>query len=248
MKTHLYFSIFVYSLLSSFHAHASVVNQNLLISEIMYNPASASDDNWEWVELANIGNTSIDLSGWVADDGNRSAVSEANIASGRIDAGGTAVLYNAKTPLADFIAAWGEGINLVAVSQWSGLNNGGDKFGLWSSMTNYLDDNSEHARAEASVSYRDKAPWPIDDGAASIYLTNLIAGAGEPEDWALSVDGVDFAYASQPAGSNAGVNIGSPGELAAVPLPAAIWVFGSAIAALFGFSARSRSVFGHRSF
>ncbi|HMB89550.1 MAG TPA: lamin tail domain-containing protein, partial [Rhodothermales bacterium] len=66
----------------------------LVISEIMYNPASA-EDNWEWIEVYNSGTTPVDLSGFVVDDINSVAHSAANIASGTIAAGETGILYNA---------------------------------------------------------------------------------------------------------------------------------------------------------
>ncbi|ESA36976.1 endonuclease exonuclease phosphatase [Leptolyngbya sp. Heron Island J] len=182
---------------------------DLVISEIMFNPASAESD-WEWVELFNAGANAVDLSGYVIDDNNGTAVSSANIASGVIQAGETAILYNADAVSeADFTAAWGTGINLVAVTDWSalGLNNGGDTIGLWDSFASYSGDNQTQANALISVSY----DGTLDDGAGSIYLTDL----RDQNSFALSGDGVvtpaGDAYTSRAAGGNSGNDIGSPG-------------------------------------
>ena len=182
---------------------------DLVISEVMFNPASDEDD-WEWVELFNAGNSAVDLSGFVLDDNNGTAVGSANIASGVIEAGATAVLYNTDDVSAtDFSAAWGAGINLIPVTDWSALqlNNGGDTVGLWDSFANYTGDNQTQANALISVTYPN-----IDDGFGSVYLTDL----ADPSSFALSTDGVatpagGSAYTSRAAGGNSGSDIGSPG-------------------------------------
>ena len=95
---------------------APVAEVELVISEIMYNPASAEDD-WEWVEVYNAGSSEVDLTGFVIDDINSLAHPGSNIAGGTVAAGGTAVLYNADDLSAvDVEAAWGTGIPLVPVS------------------------------------------------------------------------------------------------------------------------------------
>jgi hypothetical protein len=67
---------------------------NIVINEIMYDP-SGSDDNAEWVEIYNGGNSAIDLTGWnlTDNDGNRFVLS----ASGSIPAGGYLVTHLAQT-------------------------------------------------------------------------------------------------------------------------------------------------------
>lgn len=185
---------------------------DLVISEIMFNPSSSEDD-WEWVELFNAGDSAVDLSGYVIDDINSTAVTDANIASGVIQAGETAVLYNADdVSAADFTAAWGTGINLVAVTDWFalGLNNGssGDTIGLWDSFASYTGDNQTQDNALISVTY----DGTLDDGAGSIYLTDLT----DQTSFVLSTDGAmtpagGDAYVSQAAGGNSGSDVGSPG-------------------------------------
>ncbi len=47
----------------------------------MYDPASTEDD-WEWIELTNLGNAPVNLSGFVLDDASTSAHASANISGG----------------------------------------------------------------------------------------------------------------------------------------------------------------------
>jgi predicted extracellular nuclease len=188
----------------------------VVISEIMYNPASAEDD-WEWVEIVNIGDGPADLGGWVIDDINAVAHGAANIATGTVPAGGSAILYNADDISAgDFADAWGSGANLIAVTGWSAmaLNNGGDTIGLWSDFASYVGDNTAQVNAVESVTYDDVGPWPSDDGSGSIYLTDLAADRNDGANWALSTVGaatpVNDAYQSVALGGNGGNDIGSP--------------------------------------
>ncbi|MBM7066357.1 ExeM/NucH family extracellular endonuclease [Actibacterium sp. 188UL27-1] len=191
---------------------------SIIFSEIMFNPTSSEDD-WEWVEIVNTGAAAVDLSGWVFDDFNSVALSEANITAGTVGAGGSAILYNSDDlAAADFEAAWGAGLNLVGVSNWNAaaMNNGGDTIGLWSSFADYDGDNTDQANAQISFAYPN-----IDDGAGSIYLTDLALDPTNPDNWALSTDGaetpVGTAAASAAAGGNSGSDVGSPAALTPPP-------------------------------
>lgn len=131
----------------------------LRISEIMYNPASAEPD-WEWIELYNPGTVDVNLAGYVIDDDDGVALSAANIVAGIVPAGGTAVLFDADDiDASDFTAAWGTGINLVAVSDWSllGLNNTGDRLGLWRNFGRYSGDEVAHNNTLDDVFFDDSA-------------------------------------------------------------------------------------------
>lgn len=200
---------------------------DLVISEIMYNPASAEND-WEWVEVYNAGSSTVDLSGFVIDDINSLAVTAPNIASGSVAPGGTAILYNADDlSVADFEGGWGTGINLVAVTDWNAmsLNNGGDTVSLWENSTDHSSDHTTHANALVTVAYDDSSGWPSDDGAGSIFLTDLAADANVGANWSLSTVGATTpaggeAYQSAAAGGNGGSDVGSPGgTLPEPPMP-----------------------------
>jgi|GEM_PF-116254 len=196
------------------------VEPTVIISEIMYNPASP-EDAWEWVEIFNFGDAAVDLAGFVLDDGNNSFHASANILEGVVEAGETAVLFNADDISAEtFADAWGDGLNLVAVSDWgaNGLNNGGDTVALWSSFADYSGDETTFANAVDIVVYDDSDPFPADDGAASIFLTDLTADNDDGANWALSSVGGATptgvgrqSDAGEGEDANSGADIGSPG-------------------------------------
>lgn len=115
-----------------------VVEAELIVSEVMYDPASA-EDRWEWIEVHNTGAVAIDLDGYVIDrvgDRERLALSPNIVASlvyeqrvvdnpTVVPAGGIAVLYNGPGLGYDpdrFRAAWPEtpvGTRLIGVNGWS---------------------------------------------------------------------------------------------------------------------------------
>ena len=92
----------------------------LIISEIMYDPASA-EPAWEWVEVFNNTGSTIDFGAthYVFDDDDEASLATANITSGTIAQGATGVLFNASgsgNTLANMQAAWGQGINFIPVT------------------------------------------------------------------------------------------------------------------------------------
>ncbi|MDB9519100.1 Calx-beta domain-containing protein [Roseofilum reptotaenium CS-1145] len=199
------------------------ITSPLVISEIMYDPAS-SEDNWEWIEVYNSGSSTVDLSGYVLDDNNSIAQGSANIASGSIAAGTSAILFNDDDlDASDFEAAWGTGITFIGVTGWSNieLNNTGETVSLWDSFTSYSSDHIAHANAIETVDYS-SAGFPDPTG-ASIYLTNLTADNTVGSNWGTSTVGgstpLGTGYLSADAGGNSGNDIGSPGgTLSAVTL------------------------------
>jgi predicted extracellular nuclease len=187
---------------------------SLVISEIMYNPASIPDNPWEWVELVNAGTTVVDLAGFVLDDDDLEVLSAPNISAGSIAPGETAILFDTENNDAPaFTAAWGAGMNLVPVTDWPELSNQSDRVALWDNLDNY--NNRNFANAVDDVAYNDISPWPLDDGISSIYLTDLNSDNSLGANWALSVVSVNtpagIVYESNPAGDNNATNIGSPG-------------------------------------
>jgi len=193
-------------------AAATASAQSIAITEIMFNPAFNPDNTWEFVEIRNTGDSTVDLTGWVLDDIGGSPVTEANIPGGSIPAGGTAVLYNSALSAAEVEAAWGTGINLIAVDNWQALNNSGtEQFGLWDSIVSHAGRDFGTAIAQVTYSGSGEDGWPVDDGAASFYLTNPFVDGNVGSNWALSTDGVDGAYVSAPAGTGPDSSVGSPG-------------------------------------
>tara|TARA_A100000171_G_scaffold52985_1_gene75012 strand:+ start:8091 stop:12812 length:4722 start_codon:yes stop_codon:yes gene_type:complete len=199
-------------------------SSQLVISEIMYNPNSDEDD-WEYLEVYNTGGTAIDLAGYVVDDNNGVAQGAANIAAGTIAAGTSAILYNADDiSAADFTAAWGT-VNLIAVTNWSAmsLNNSGDTVGIWEDFASYSGDNVTQANVLDNVAFDDSTPWPVDNNAASIYLSDLTADNDDGANWTLSTDGgatpLFEGYTSLATNGNSGGDVGSPGVSSTAVLP-----------------------------
>ena len=194
--------------------------RTLIVTEIMYNPASEPDGHWEYVELYNWGDEAIDLAGWCFDRDGVSPLAAANIASGTIPPGETALLFNADdNSVAAMEAAWGTVINWVAVTAWPELDNTGGRIGLWSSLDTYA--GRDFNKSVQDITYVNATPWPEDDDQASVYLVDYETDQLRGESWALSVSSVDGAYESNPAGDNDAVNLGSPSYTFAPFVPAA---------------------------
>ena len=186
---------------------------DLVISEIMYAPAS-SQPIWEWLEVYNAGSATIDLTNFVLDDDDGTAIAAPNIAAGSIAPGQTAILYNADLAQANFTEAWDAGINLVPVTNWPELDDSDDDVALWPSFSSYQ---IGFGAAEDRVNYNSSGSWPVSNNAASIYLTNLSANNNNGSNWALSAIGnsspTSKAYESAIALlGNSGLDIGSPGS------------------------------------
>ncbi|WP_198037231.1 M4 family metallopeptidase [Maribacter hydrothermalis] len=201
------------------------IASDLVITEIMYNP-SGTDGVWEWIEVYNKGTQPINLSGYVLDDNQGTALVIANINSGSIAPQESAVLFDATLTEAQFEEAWGD-VNLIAVLDFPSLgNNGGDSIGIWNSFSSYNGDNQTQLNTVEKVDYSNELPWPTDDGFASIFLTDLTADNKLAENWELSVVGLvtplNTGYLSIGVHGNSGTDIGSPGIPNAIDVQAPI--------------------------
>ncbi len=206
-------------LLSSFllfFAFSSLA-QNLQITEIMYNPGGR-DTNWEWVEIYNNSDDTIDLSGYVFDDNAATGLSQSNITNGLIAPLNSVVLINAENiTVEEFKEVWGN-INVVGVSDWPTLGNGGDTIGLWDSFQSYEGDQQSQLNAIETLTYdNNEAGWPNDDGNSSISLINVTADNTIGSNWMLSSDENDLpvppAFVGNEANGNSGIDVGSPGKV-----------------------------------
>lgn len=194
-----------------------MMNSDIIITEIMYNP-SGSDTDWEWIEIYNSSNVTIDLNGYVLDDASGVQLSEANISSGSIAPQESAILFDVDGVTAEqFKDVWGN-VNLIAVTNWSALGNGsGDSIGIWSSFESYDNDNQLQLNTIEQVVYKNNEEgWPDDNGMSSIYLTVLDQDNTVGSNWVLSIDGVETplnaTYTSNEIHGNSGNDIGSPGS------------------------------------
>ncbi|MBN2439729.1 MAG: lamin tail domain-containing protein [Spirochaetales bacterium] len=191
-------------------------DSRIIITEIMYNPDSP-DIEWEWIELYNRSDSFIDLSGWVVDDGNKTPHKSPNITSGIIPSHGTGILFNNDLISAvEFESAWRDGINVIPVTDWGtmGLNNSGDKIGIWNSFDAYNGDHELFTNTICAIHYSEELSWPAADGSASLYLTDLDADYRDGNQWALSSIGMTtplgICYQSISENTNSGGDIGSP--------------------------------------
>lgn len=203
----------------------------LLISEIMYDPASP-DATWEWVELYNNTGATINFGAtpYVFHDtttGNTGDLTEANIASGVLAQGKTAVLFSSDLNIDQMKAAWDPGNTLgalfIPVDNFPALNNGGDTIAVWDSLADYQNDaasmtpNRTTDQAITAISYDDAAPWPTTTSRQSIHLVNLASSASSGASWARSV-AADLAASANAAAVvdsvaiHPGGDLGSPGQ------------------------------------
>lgn len=164
-----------------------VMESNLMITEIMYNPGGA-DSDWEWIEIYNNSSIPIDLSGYVLDDNSATQLGASNIASGILEPNQSAVLFDVAGVTAEqFQDVWGN-VNLIPVTNWSALgNSAGDSIGIWDSFESYDDDNQTQANTVDKVVYKNGEDfWPPDDGKSSIFLIALDFDNSLGGNWSLS--------------------------------------------------------------
>lgn len=200
-------------------------NLDILITEIMYNPNSA-DADWEWIEIYNNSSSAIDLSNFILDDDDATALGSSNITSGILQAGGAVIIMDEiSTSQSNFSDAWGAGISYATLgSNWPGLGNSGDRIGLWANASEY--DSRNFANAIDDVTYEDgTSSWPSENGSASIYYNDgtFAADNNAGGNWTLSTVStatpVGTGFQSSVNGTtNTGADIASPSGDLALPV------------------------------
>jgi hypothetical protein len=147
---------------------------NVLISEIMYNPAGTSEDT-EFLELWNPGADVVDLSGVAFTDGIGFAFADGQF----LGAGARLLLVR---NLAAFESAYGTGLPVAGVYT-GGLDNAGETLALTGPAA------GGGTVVLQSFAYDDIAPWPLEADGAGHSLTR-VEGTGDPADpasWRISV-------------------------------------------------------------
>jgi len=194
-------------------AQAATVS-DLLITEIMANPNAVSDTQGEWFELFNPTAESVDLNGMVLSDDN---------SLGHVIASGTGVLIN---PGSYFVMARNDDSTLnggfVADYTYSrfSLGNTQDQIIISHSSGDFLrfDYGAGFAPNGGSMELIDAVMLPENYAA-----TTTMFGAG---DFGTPGTAGSFIQPSAPA---------------PVPIPAAIWLMGSGLLGLTGFSRRQKT-------
>ncbi|MEM1353942.1 MAG: lamin tail domain-containing protein [Planctomycetota bacterium] len=195
----------------------------VIISEIMYNPASTEggygDDappvQTEWLELYNAGDAPADLGGhFLQDEDGRTAAIPADTT---LKPGEALVLIPGDQTVSDFRAAWGRGAyQVVSLDGW-GL--GDDTL---DNLANSPSDRNEvltlrNAAEEVvdQVNYDDESPWPSDSpqgGSIILRPSQLSAQANDHgESWVIAREGELGAKKCQVTEDYNREDIGSPG-------------------------------------
>ena len=159
----------------------------------------------------------VDVTGMVLDDNNGSAVSAANVGSFIIPMGGTAVWFDADAA-ENLATAWPSAAGrMVPITEWDdfGLDQYGDRIGLWPDWASYVGDHQSHAAVLYGLVYGDGTadPWPVRNDAGSIYMYDVNDDEWWGGNWDLSSAGSGNAYYSTAVGTNSGLDEASPGLL-----------------------------------
>ncbi|HOW18109.1 MAG TPA: lamin tail domain-containing protein, partial [Phycisphaerae bacterium] len=204
---------------------------DLIITEVMYNPASAETTPkvTEWIEVYNTTDIAIDATGWYITKGTSGATSRSGDwpSTAIIPAHGVAVIVppgsGARTmDAAQFRAAWdGYDVPVIIVPTATNDSAAGElaASGLANSpaypgeMLRIID---LSGRVQDIVSYRDGSGWPGATGESSIYLKpgNYTAGDNDSgANWGNSRSCAGGAYGCKVTGVWDKTDFGSPGFL-----------------------------------
>lgn len=194
-------------------AHASII-----ISEVDPSSSGNGSVGADWFELTNTGVSAVNIAGWKVDDNSNSfASSLALLGIASIGAGQSVVFLettNLPATQTAFINAWfgGNAPSGLTMGSYSGsgigLSTAGDAVNIFDAL----------GVLQAKVAFAAATTGSTFDNAQGLNNTTISQ---------LSAVGVNGAI----LGSTDG-RIGSPGTISTVPVPAAVWLFGSAFGVL----------------
>jgi Lamin Tail Domain len=207
---------------------SNVGSAAVIISEFMYE-AAGSDNDREWVEIYNTGDTTVDLEGWRIHD------EDAGSQPGSLIPAGTALAPKQALVLIEtqsvFDEHWGTGINTLVYPGMgttlnmanTGTDEGDEVLQLRDADGNLVD----------AVDYMNSSPFPsVTNGTATtIYVLPSFLNADANDlgaSWARSTAGVHGAY--QNLHPDHGIEAGSPGTV--VPEPASALLVAAAAVGL----------------
>lgn len=191
----------------AFAALAFSAQAQIRITEFAHNMGTSL----EFVELTNIGNTTIDMTGWSYDDSSQTAGSEDLSGFGMVGAG-ESVIFAELSDVDAFRTAWGLAASVKVIGGISNNLGGSDEINIYDSLSNLVD----RLTYTGSVSgFSRNAPF------AELGLNNNA-------NWVQSATGDLFNSYADSFG-----NIGNPGQYSPVPEPATLTILGlAAVAAL----------------
>jgi hypothetical protein len=156
------------------------IYENLRITEINYNPhaelnSTLDNDQFEFIELANVGSTTLDLTGIRFADGIEFQFAGSAMSS--LGSGERAVVVRNK---AAFESRYGNGMRIAGPFTSGGLNNGGEQLSLVDSAGTIIQ----------QFTYGDAGPWPnrADGGGSSLEVIDTAGNYNDPSNWRSSAD------------------------------------------------------------
>lgn len=183
------------------------------ITEWMY-----KGNGGEFVEFTNMGSTAIDFASWSYDDDSR-IPGVLNLSAFGLVAPGESVIITEHSA-SKFRADWSLSASVKVIGNYTNNLGNGDEINLFDALGQLAD----------RLSYGSN---PRTDGTSGRPGTLAALGANDVSLWVFSAVGdADGSWLS------VNLDLGSPGQFnpgtSEVPLPAAAWLFGSALLGLFG--------------
>ncbi|MCH2162990.1 MAG: lamin tail domain-containing protein [Phycisphaerales bacterium] len=190
---------------------AATSSPAVIITEIMYDPASPERTGEpEWVEIANLGESAVDLEGWTLDDEDNTDWGKLE---GTLEAGGVAVLINGEAASReDFLSAWADDPEadvdyLVLPIEWGSLAN---KPTDTNEVLQLLD---AEGTVICEVNYGRGKGWP-DPGrrGQSIFLKTLdLESVSKASNWSLTEKDAEGSRIASGNSVYTKPDVGSPG-------------------------------------
>ncbi|MEX2216278.1 MAG: lamin tail domain-containing protein [Phycisphaeraceae bacterium] len=192
---------------------------DVIISEIMYDPASKEDPKGvivEWVELYNSGDKAVSVEGWYLEDEDGKTTPLPKGAT--LKPGQAVVLVPVGMTEEEFRKAWGEGFDIYIMGGWHrpGLNGLGNNA---SEKNEVLSLRSPEGKVADEANYHSEGDWPEvkAGGGPSIVVKPeaLNAKANDSgKNWAMSKEGELGAITCKKTEAFGGKDVGSPGKVA----------------------------------
>jgi predicted extracellular nuclease len=193
------------------------------ITEWMY---GSNGSGGEYIEFTNLSGAALDFTGWSFDDDSRAAGTFSLSGFGLVAAGESVVIT--ESTAAQFRTDWGLSAAVKVLGGYTNNLGRNDEINLYDDSGTLID----------RLTYGDQtyAGTIRTQGASGNPGTAAAIGANNPALWVLATSGDQY-------GSHLSLNgdLGNPGTLGTfnpVPVPAAVWLLGSALAGLVGIGRR----------